>query len=99
MMLRTVLTALLVGCSSCHPVPAPAPAPVPMADAGPGDACSRACAHLRANGCPDGAPTPGGVSCETVCRHAVAEPAAMMTPTYLACLATLQGCAESECPR
>jgi hypothetical protein len=101
--LTIALLAVLRALTACHPASAPAPlppAPAPLGDAGPADSCARACARLRALGCSDGQPTPQGASCETVCRTASAEPAAMLTPTYLDCLALLTRCdAEGSCPR
>ncbi len=34
------------------------------------DGCAAACENLRRLGCEEGTPTPGGVSCEGVCRNA-----------------------------
>jgi hypothetical protein len=75
-MLRYVLLLSLIGCSGCphNPTPTPVP-PTPIVDAAAVDTgplphtCSGYCIHLRALGCPAGAPTPKGVSCEDVCQN------------------------------
>jgi hypothetical protein len=105
-----LLALLLAGCSGCNSTPVPvtpepaptptAPVPPPVADAGPaadaarGDACSKACAHLRALGCPDGQPTAAGSSCETVCRSDRSKLEARLTAAYLGCLASVKACAD-----
>lgn len=42
-------------------------APAPVVEAGPLDACGRACSVLAALNCPESKPTPHGSSCRDVC--------------------------------
>ena len=72
--MRTFLVALmLIACEGCRQTtnivnPPVLPEPT-VNDAGvPLDDCGQACVHLRKLGCPDGAQTPGGATCESVCR-------------------------------
>lgn len=97
-----VLSLALASCTitpgPVNPDPAPQPAPEPGPDGD--DACAKMCQHRRALRCPDGDPTPDGSACETVCRTDSADPAARLTPTYLACLARGSKCSDdATCPR
>lgn len=67
------LSLLLVACDACNPKPPLPVKPLPpeptINDSGVSlDDCGQACLHLRKLGCPDGAQTPGGATCEAVCR-------------------------------
>jgi len=97
-----LLCLLLVGCNACHSIPTstdagkvPLTPPPDAADAGVAlDACALGCRHLRALGCPDGAHTPGGATCETVCRASL-PPTGGVDPK---CLRTIKTCdQESTC--
>ncbi len=93
------------------PEPAPAPTDVvivthddggtdPPMDAAKYDSCTKMCVHGRALHCAWGSPTKAGASCEAVCRADRAEPAARLTPKYLACMTTIKACADDvRCPR
>jgi hypothetical protein len=53
--------------TACPPEPVtPTPSPDGAAPVGP---CAAACARLRDLRCPEGEPSPGGVSCEQVCAE------------------------------
>lgn len=77
--LAILALTLVAGCPPPAPVPpgpdasdaAPMPAvdasPAPTPDAGPPDACTRACANLRALSCPEGA---DALACLDACRAA-----------------------------
>lgn len=55
-----------------------------------------ACSHLRAIHCPDGDPTPGGATCETVLADMVANGVRV----DVGCLAQIPACGdESRCSR
>lgn len=93
------------------PDPAPAPSDVvivtrddggaaPSMDAAKYDSCTRMCVNGRALKCAWGSPTKAGASCETVCRADRAEPAARLTPKYLACMTTIKACTDDvRCTR
>lgn len=74
--MRTIilLAALLCACPPGPVSPPPdadaAPFPPPVLEAG-ADVCARACAVMRAAGCPSGGLlVDGGDACERVCQHA-----------------------------
>lgn len=62
-----VVSALLAACPA--PLPPEPPIVIVYPDAG-ADRCDRACSKLRDLACPEGAPSPGGATCEEVCRNA-----------------------------
>lgn len=66
-------------------VPAPGVALAP----GTKDDCAASCVKRRALGCADGAPTPAGATCETVCLNTEASGYASENP---ACLAKMNSC-------
>ncbi len=87
---RILFALLLVACCKGPPV-----SPIPTTETGDAsddleDAaspCGRACKTLRSLGCPEGAPSPGGVSCYRVCLRA----GAMLDPACVAAAANPQG--------
>jgi hypothetical protein len=90
MKLAVLLLALtLAGCAgssmqACQKAPAP-PGSSPAT-------CAGVCERKRAMGCPSGAPTPAGVSCEVVCQ--TAQSAGLML--NLACRARATTCPALE---
>lgn len=83
-----ILWAVLVVCSSCSPEPVVVP-PRERPEAGAPADCSKACVQLRALGCDEGLPTPGGASCESVCG-AVEQSGA--TTLDVGCVAAAESC-------
>jgi hypothetical protein len=75
------LLALLLLTSAC----ASTTRPYPRTD----DACGLACEHARALGCPEGDPTPRGISCGEVCRNA----ASIGVDIGTACISAAPDCA------
>lgn len=87
---------------ACNPSPSPGPQPPPSAVGGGGplvitDACGRACANLKALGCPEGT---DAAQCSAACSHAQGGTfdlhpeclAAAMTPD------SARGCGSVRCP-
>ena len=64
--------AILFLLAACTPTTAPLiePETVIVGIDGGDPTCSGACTNLRALGCPEGNPSPGGVPCETICANA-----------------------------
>jgi hypothetical protein len=91
------------GCGSdFKPAPPEEPALPPFADGGgfgaggtggQGRACERACKRLEQLGCPEAEPTPGGVSCVTVCENVEDSGVVSLDPE---CVARVRSCAEIE---
>ena len=84
-----LLLLLLASCKGFSVTPpAPSPDPIEHDDAFQDAAspCGRACKALHALGCPEGEPSPGGVSCYAVCTRA----GAAVNPTCVAAARTLQ---------
>jgi hypothetical protein len=100
--LSLLAAVVLHALTACHPLPAPQPPPAPVGDAGPADACLAFCAHATALHCVSASPSPGGLSCEAVCRNALgpAARASGLTVRYLQCCTAASSCtAEATCPR
>lgn len=92
-MFKYVLVAVfcVACCTPAKPTPQPLPAPPLVDDAGvPLDPCARACRHLRALRCLEGAHTTAGATCETVCRTGL-PPNGGIDPK---CLQTVRTCDE-----
>ena len=66
-----VLSVFLFACQSRPVLVEPADVVTVASDAGD-PSCARACANLRALDCPEGEPSPGGITCEAVCFQAAA---------------------------
>ena len=60
---------------------------------GQGRACERACKRLEQLGCAEAEPTPGGVSCVTVCENVEDSGVVSLDPE---CVARVHSCAEIE---
>ena len=92
--LRVLVLAGAIWSASCHqtemPPPAPPPAP-PIASA-----CAAYCQHLRALGCQEGEPLPGGASCEKFCIDTETNGHDL----HISCVLQLQSCAAlQQCGR
>lgn len=88
-----LVLALALGCQ--HRVRDPRQQPsAPHADP---NACGAICSHLRDLKCPNGEPTPGGRTCEDICRHGLESHLVNLDET---CMRTLARCDdEPACSR
>ncbi len=85
-LVAAVLLGALVG--SCRPSTVPPPDVVDDADADDARSspCARACARLRALGCPEGDRSRSGASCVDVCQNA----GALVDPACVARASTVE---------
>ena len=74
-----------IGSTSCHQTGVPPPPPV-------ASACTAYCQHLRALGCQEGEPLPGGATCEKFCIDTETNGHDLHIP----CVLQRQSCAELQ---
>jgi len=87
--LLALLPPLALACGPVHHEVHITPLRPGPADAGTPADCATACDHLRELGCPEAEPTPGGATCEEVCRNAEASGTFTLNPR---CIAELGSC-------
>lgn len=91
--MRAELLLLALLLTGCPPTVEPDLPSGPAPEAGTPADCADACAHLRELGCPEGAPTPAGGTCEAVCENAEGSGAVTLDPV---CVGTITTCAALE---
>lgn len=88
-LLFTLTLAFVVACACSPSVDPPVTPPKERPEPGSEADCASACDHLRALGCEEGQPTPGGATCETVCNNVEQSGA---TTLDVGCVATAETC-------